>query len=270
MVLVAVYQPAPPVLVIPGLDGNPALWQDVADTALVGLQPLWFDHSADRAEDGLEGLARRALAVLDAATSGTGAAYVCGESFGGPVALTLARRYPERVRGLLLFSTFAHHPARLTLGLGVAASRLLSDALTRRFLALTHPLTLAQALGSDAPWHVRRTYLRRALGDVAAYRAKCELALHFDARPWLHEVHVPTLILAGSDDTVVPRSAGERLAAGLPRVRFHVIPGRHLAWCERASHVGTLVGDWLSVSGCPSAVPSADPRDSSPLAASRP
>ena len=52
----------PRVLIIPGLDGNTGLWRGVATTVLPGLRPLWFDHSMDRATDGLEGLARRALA----------------------------------------------------------------------------------------------------------------------------------------------------------------------------------------------------------------
>jgi hypothetical protein len=54
------------VLIIPGLDGTTGLWRSVASTVLPGLRPLWFDHSMDRAADGLSGLARRALAVLDA------------------------------------------------------------------------------------------------------------------------------------------------------------------------------------------------------------
>src|SRR5579864_9773632 len=136
----------PRVLVIPGLDGTTELWQSVASTVLAGLRPVWFDHSHDRADDGLDGLARRAIATLDDAEDEQ-PVYVCGESFGGPIALTLARRYPERVRGLILISTFGWFQGRASLRAGLTAWRVLGDRAAERTLRLTHPLTVAGALG---------------------------------------------------------------------------------------------------------------------------
>jgi len=237
----------PRVLVIPGLDGNPGLWRSVAEIALPGLRPLWFDHSMDRAADGLLGLARRALKVLETDADGTAPAYICGESFGGPIALTLARHFPDRVRGLILISTFGRYPARLNIQLGLAATRLLGNHVTRRLLEVTHPLTAAGALGDRAPEHIAQAYVRRALGDVGAYRTKCELTLRFDARPWLHEIRSRAVVLAADADRVVPPAAGRRLAQGLRLARFHALAGGHLAWCVRPAEVGSLVDAWLPV-----------------------
>jgi pimeloyl-ACP methyl ester carboxylesterase len=239
-------EPTPRVLVIPGLDGTTELWRSVSGVVLPGLRPVWFDHSLDRAHGGLEGLADRALSILDADADGAAPAYVCGESFGGPIALTLARRYPHRVRGLLLVSTFAYHPATFLLRAGMRMARLASDALMRRLLQVSHPLTLHSALGRTPPAHFTRAYLQRPLADVAAYRAKAEIALQFDARPWLHEVDVPSLVVAGVSDRVVPPVAGESLAGGLPRAEFQLVTGHHLAWCTSATDVGTLVVRWLA------------------------
>lgn len=102
--MIETYPGVPRVLIIPGLDGSTGLWRSVATTVLPGLRPLWFDHSQDRAADGFDGLAQRALEVLDADNDCGAPAYICGESFGGPVALTLARQNPHRVRGLILLS----------------------------------------------------------------------------------------------------------------------------------------------------------------------
>ena len=241
----AVQSAAPRVLVIPGLDGSTELWRSVATTVLPGLRPLWFDHSMDRATDGLGGLARRALAVLDADTDHAAPAYICGESFGGPVALTLARQHPDRVRGLVLISTFGRYPRRVNVRMGLAAARVLGNRLSRRVLELSHPLTAPGALGLDAPPHVTRAYLRRPLGDIGAYRAKCELTLHFDARPWLHEIRTHTVVLAGASDPVVPLATSQRLARSLPGARFHAMTGGHLSWLVRPAEVGALVDDWL-------------------------
>jgi pimeloyl-ACP methyl ester carboxylesterase len=207
---------------------------------------VWFDHSIDRADGGLEGLAERALHALDADAESDTPAYVCGESFGGPVALTLARRHPSRVRGLILVSTFGWYPARVAGQLGLAAWRVLGDGISRHVLRLCHPFTLPGALGIPFPRNVARAYLGRPLGDIRAYRAKCELALHFDARDWLHEIRQRTLVLVGTWDPVVPGASGRALARHLPTASLHSVSGGHLAWCIRAGEVGALVEGWVA------------------------
>lgn len=238
--------PAPRVLVIPGLDGHTGLWRSVAAHALPGLRPVWFDHASDRADGGLEGLAERALQALDADTDGETPAYVCGESFGGPIALTLARHYPTRVRGLLLISTFGWYPGRLAGRIGLAAWRVLGDSVSQRVLRLSHPFTLPGALGVPFPRHVARAYLRRPLGDIRAYRAKCELALRFDARQWLHRIPHRALVLVGTRDPVVPGASGRALARYLPSASLHAVAGGHLVWCIRSGEVGALVDGWVA------------------------
>ena len=236
--------PPPRVLVIPGLDGHTQLWRQFGAQAFPGLRPVWFDHSADRADGGFDGLARRARAVLDDDEDGDAPAYVCGESFGGPVALTLARQDPARVRGLILISTFARYPGRLAGSTGLALWRLLGDRVSAALLRLCHPLTMPGALGMRCPPAVARSYLSRPLLDLAAYRVKSQLALEFDARSWLHEIRHPALVISGSSDPIVPRSAGQALAGHLPDATLFSVRGGHLAWCLRGTEVGARVSAW--------------------------
>jgi pimeloyl-ACP methyl ester carboxylesterase len=65
------------------------------------MQVLAFGHRMDAMAGGVHGLAERALATLDGEGSSDPPTLVCGESFGGTVALRLARRYPTRVHGLI-------------------------------------------------------------------------------------------------------------------------------------------------------------------------
>ena len=141
------------VLVVPGLDGDPRLLMAVAPRLYPGLRALPFDHLRDPAEDGLEGLAARALRVLDADPAGNAPAYVSGESFGGTIALTLARRYPDRVRGLILFSTFGWYPGvgAYASRLGMACWRLLGDRLAAPIFDLWRPVGVPGALGRRPP-----------------------------------------------------------------------------------------------------------------------
>jgi pimeloyl-ACP methyl ester carboxylesterase len=238
------------VLVIPGLDGDPELVHAAAPWLFRGMRALPFDHRQDPMADGVEGLAERALAVLDADSEADVPAFVCGESFGGTAALTLARRHPGRVRGLILLSAFGWYPSIFTRipQLGLALWRALGDRGALHILRLWRPLSLPGALGIPWPRELARTYLRRSALHLPSYRAKCEVSLQFDARPWLDSIHCPTFILIGTWDPVVPTRAGKELARRIPNARLHRLRGGHLAHVVRAPEAGNLISGWVASS----------------------
>jgi pimeloyl-ACP methyl ester carboxylesterase len=185
------------VLVIPGLDGDPELVHAAAPWLFRGMRALPFDHRQDPMADGVEGLAERALAVLDADSEADVPAFVCGESFGGTAALTLARRHPGRVRGLILLSAFGWYPSIFTRipQLGLALWRALGDRGALHILRLWRPLSLPGALGIPWPRELARTYLRRSALHLPSYRAKCEVSLP------LPDVHPDRYLGSRSADT---------------------------------------------------------------------
>lgn len=236
------------VLVIPGLDGDTSLLTMVAPRLFGGMRVLTFDHRFDTMEDGVEGLAERALAVLDSDGESVAPVLVCGESFGGTAALTLARRHPERVDGLILLSSFGWYPKMFACvpRLHLHLWRILGDRWARRWLRGWRPLTLPAALGWGCPSEVVHAYLRRPPIDVASYCAKCEIALRFDARPWLDAIQCPTLILIGTCDPFVPTRAGQELAQRLPNARLHQLAGGHVAHVAHSAAAGELIANWAA------------------------
>jgi len=230
------------VLVIPGLNGHPGLLMDSAPRLFPGWQALAFNHHGDQAQDGVEGLACRALEVLE----DTDSAYICGESLGGTVALTLARMAPERVRGLVLLSTFGWYPSTLARrGVrALAASSLLGGRVHTGLYRAGRLASLPTQLGLNPSAELLRSYISRPRSDVSAYRTKAELSLTFDARPWLANVQSPAFILTGTWDPVVPRSAGVDLANRLPHATLRTLPGGHLVHLVHADRVGRLIADW--------------------------
>ncbi len=235
------------VLLVPGLDGDADLVMGVAPRLFAGLRVLPFDHLRDTVAGGLDGLAERALAVLDADPEGDAPAYVCGESFGGTVALTLARRHPERVRGLILLSTFGWYPAVATYAsrLGMAFWRLAGDRVASLVFRLWRPLSVPGALGLRCPPEITRVYLGRPPLYLPGYRAKCGIALAFDARPWLGEITCPTFVLTGTRDPVVPVSAGLDLARRIPNARLYRLAGGHLVHIIRSDEAGARIDRWM-------------------------
>lgn len=246
---------------IPGLDGYPGLLLGSAPRLFPGLRALAFDHFRDAADGGVEGLADRALAILDADPEGAAPAYVCAESFGGTVALTLARRYPSRVRGLILLNAFGRYPAILAQPsrLGMAVWRVLGNGVAGHIIRLWRPISAVGSVGRHCPPDIKRAYLGQPAPPLPGYRAKCAISLTFDARSWLGEITGPTFILIGSFDTVVPNSAGRELARLMPNARLHRVPGGHLVYIVRADLAGALISGWRA-SECGEAAP--------PLAAS--
>jgi pimeloyl-ACP methyl ester carboxylesterase len=235
------------VLVIPGLDGDASMLRAVAPRLFGGMRVLTFDHRFDTMADGVEGLAERALAVLDSDPDADAPALVCGESFGGTAALTLAHRHPARVRGLILLSAFGWYPKAFASvpSLHLRLWRCVGDRWTRRLLRVWRPLTFPAALGWGCSSELIRVYLHRPAIHLAGYRAKCEMALRFDARPWLAAIHSPTLILIGTWDPFVPTRAGQELARRLPNARLHQLDGGHLAHIAHSTAAGERIAHWV-------------------------
>jgi pimeloyl-ACP methyl ester carboxylesterase len=92
-----------------------------------------------------------------------------------------------------------------------------------------------------------QSYIKRPRSHVAAYRAKAELSLTFDARPWLGTLDTPAFILTGTWDPVVPASAGRELARRLPNAALHTLPGGHLVHLIHAERVGHLIAEWSGI-----------------------
>ena len=61
----------------------------------------------------------------------------------------------------------------------------------------------------------------------------------------LHELTTPTLVVHGGDDGVCPATAGETLAAGLPRGGVHRVEGaRRRGGVEAAAAVNARRAGW--------------------------
>jgi pimeloyl-ACP methyl ester carboxylesterase len=234
--------PAARVLIIPGLNGHPGMLLEAAPRLFPGWQACAFNHHKDRALDGVEGLAQRALELIEPATK----LYVCGESFGGTVALTMAHLAPERIQGLILLSTFGWHPSTLARkGVrALAAWSFLGGRVSTSVYRMGRLASLPTQLGLAFQTELLRSYMTRPRADVAAYRTKAELSLTFDARPWLPTVQTPAFILAGRWDPVVPRSAGQELARTLRNATMHTLDGGHLVHLVHADEVGALIDAW--------------------------
>ncbi len=148
-----------------------------------------------------------------------------GHSLGGAVALDVARRFPRRLRRLVLVDAAGLPPRDaldpLAVSLPFAPA---SFADSRRLLAtsvdsalLSHPL-VALAASLYKGRRRNRPQLLKLLASVAAG----EDAL--DERD-LSRIRHRTLVLWGDRDRIFPVATGRRLAARLADARLEILPG---------------------------------------------
>lgn len=177
-----------------------------------------------------------------------------GHSAGGLIAAEYARLHPGRVDALVLVA-----PAVLTTG---GAPSWLAPLFAVPQIDRLGPL-LVQGIASSGDQILEQSFANQeALTETvrAGYRAPLrvigwEAALwRFTAAPRdnalaenLDDLTVPTLLITGDTDTIVPTADTERLAALLSAAELVVIPrSGHLPHEERPDAFLTALADWFA------------------------
>lgn len=145
-----------------------------------------------------------------------------GESFSGPVALTLAAQHLPNLRAVVLVSTFARLPyPRLPQPL----QHLISAG---PFWRMPSVLTARTILGRyRTPQLYEQLRQTRASVAPAVWKARIRAVLGVDCTPVLPRVDVPVLYLRGREDRLIFASAATHLARHLPAMQLVTLDGPH-------------------------------------------
>jgi pimeloyl-ACP methyl ester carboxylesterase len=169
--------------------------------------------------------------LLDAL--GIPAAHICGASMGGMIAQQLAVRHPARVKSLTLIMT-SSGSRRLPGPSLKVRSALISRPRDPKSLqsVVEHYVKLYKLIGSpgypadDADLHDRLGQsVRRSHRPQGTARQMVAIAADGNRSPLLAQIKVPTQVIHGQDDPLVPVAAGHDLAARIAGARLDVIPG---------------------------------------------
>lgn len=181
-------------------------------------------------------LGRDCVAFIEAL--GLESAHVLGTSFGGMVAMHAALARPGRLRSLTLISTT---PARAMFGAAADGLAAMRPEERRAFMLdaiLTPEGRTPELLAEVAELLTGRTPEQSA-------RRFAALQSH-DCTGRLAALAVPTLVVHGADDPLIPVAAAERIAAAVPGATLRVLPGlRHGLTVERREHTARLVSEFV-------------------------
>jgi pimeloyl-ACP methyl ester carboxylesterase len=169
--------------------------------------------------------------LLDAL--GIPAAHICGASMGGMIAQQLAVRHPTRVKSLTLIMT-SSGSRRLPGPSLKVRSALISRPQDPKNLqsVVEHYVKLYKLIGSpgypadDADLHERLGQsVRRSHRPQGTARQMVAIAADGNRTPLLGQIKVPTQVIHGRDDPLVPVAAGHDLAARIAGAELDVIDG---------------------------------------------
>ncbi|MCA0903270.1 alpha/beta fold hydrolase [Qipengyuania aquimaris] len=188
----------------------------------IGLNPRVPYTLADMAADG--------IGLLDAL--GIERAHIVGASMGGMIAQHVAAKYPDRCLSFTqVFSTTGNPklPPAKKEALQALVTRPKSDAEEE---LVSHGIMLARTIGSPgypSPEERLRertlTSVRRSFYPEGPTRHLSAIVADGDRSSMLGDIRVPTLVLHGEDDPLVPCEGGKHTAECIPNAKLKTIPG---------------------------------------------
>jgi len=200
--------------------GTPNLMKEM--TAFQAGEPIEAPYS-------LEDMADDAVGLLDALHIEK--AHICGVSMGGMIVQVITLRHPSRVLSLTSIMSTTGNPD-LPQATPEAMQALLTPAPTERNAYIEHSLKIRHLLyGSGFPYYEeKQRALAERLYDRCFYppgfgRQLLAIVTNGNRKPKLSSVKVPTLVIHGGDDPLVPVEGGKDTAEAIAGSELIIIDG---------------------------------------------
>jgi pimeloyl-ACP methyl ester carboxylesterase len=239
-----------PLLLIQGMSGTHVSWGERFKGALEeGFDVVAFDNRGIGLSGPVDGPFTIAEMAADTAglleVLGLESAHVVGISMGGMIAQELALAHPERLRSLTLGCTYCGGPGsqlmpeenlqKLVAGL---ASGDREKAIRAGYEVNLSPAFRADE-GNYAAFHEMATTVPAAKATI---ELQAQAIFGHDTSARLGEISIPTLVIHGTEDGVLPFPNGELIASLMPAARFEVFDDvGHMFWWEQPQRSAELI-----------------------------
>lgn len=161
-------------------------------------------------------------------------AHLAGRSMGGMIAQIVAAKYPQRVRSLTAIMSSTGNP-HLPPPMPAAMAMLLKkppSPFDDQEGYLAHSAAVAKALGSPGyPFDAATqralaiAELKRAYDPSGFGRQLAAIAASGDLRPLLKYIALPTLVIHGADDPLIPPACGKDIAHNIRDAELMILDG---------------------------------------------
>ena len=237
-----------PLFLIHGVGTRSGLWTNqvpvfAAHYHVIAIDVRGFgrsDKPSGRQHYSIERMAGDVIGVCDAL--GLSDINLLGASMGGFIAQQVVLSRPGLCKRLVL----AHTSSEFAIPADVMATRL--KALDETSMDDYAKLVAAQAL-AQPPDPMVEEWLCEMIADNAREPYKHALAgalAEFDLSARISAIDIPTLVIAGSDDRVLPPAGGRSIAERIPGAKFHLVDAvGHIGYAEKPETFNRLVMDFL-------------------------
>ena len=206
---------------VPGVGGSPTPWRPYRPWTLARLSARLLDQLGHQQVD------------------------VLGVSWGGALAQQFAFQQARRCRRLVLAATSPGHlmvPGKFTV--------LLKLATPRRYKDPDYMQRIAGDIYGGAFRHspeMARKHLRHVRwSSDYGYYLQLIAGFGWSSLPWLGCLSQPTLVMAGTDDPIVPTANAKILTKLIPNARMVIIDDGHLFLVTSAGESAEIISEFLS------------------------
>ncbi|HEX8090881.1 MAG TPA: alpha/beta fold hydrolase [Blastocatellia bacterium] len=217
-----------PLLLIMGLGYTLDMWHRAMPVLAEHYRVIAFDNRGVGRSDvppgpyAISTMASDAAAVMDAAK--IEAAHVFGVSMGGMIAQEFALQYPTRVKSLVLGCTTCGGPEA-----AAAEPEVISALSARATMSVEEAIRLMAPYVYDAATPSERLeedfeIRRRTYPSSEGYLAQLRGVFSWRSFDRLSLIAVPTLVIHGESDMLVPPANGRLLAESIPGAKLVMLP----------------------------------------------
>jgi len=230
----------PPVILIHGAGGNHLTWppqiRRLAGETIHALDLPGHGQSEGAGRQSIEAYAEDVNAFMRSLNIRS--AVIVGISMGSAIALTLALKYPKKVKALALLGSGAK--------MRVAQTVLETAGNPNTFESAVEAINL-NCFGENAQQNLiqlsKQSMLKMRppvlLGDFLA----CN---EFNVIDQLEKITVPALIICGAEDKMTPPRFSESLRDGISKSTLHILDGAgHMVMLEKPDEVADLLKKFL-------------------------
>lgn len=190
-----------PLLLIVGLATDISEWDGIIQWLAKKYKVLAFDNRGAGRTDKPDTLYSIEMMADDTAglmqALGIEQAHILGISMGGRIALALSLRHPQRAKGLVLVSTSAR--------------------------SIKHRRLYFFSLLSNAP-----IFRSKYPQPRYAFTRQRQASFVYNCTDKLPELHIPTMIMHGKKDKIVPLTLAEEMHTGIKGSKMLTFAGGHL------------------------------------------
>jgi pimeloyl-ACP methyl ester carboxylesterase len=217
-----------PVVLITGLGGDISFWRGMVPLLSDRFKVITFDNRGSGQTECPEGpiemsmLADDVILLLDRLS--VPKAHILGWSMGGNIAQEIALGHPERVASLTLVSTYMRRPSRSSYMMNTMVDSVRSGGELAYLFRIMQSLCMTEEAfrKMEEKGVYAQLKLNQSLGQFVDQLAAVD---NFDSRNRAKGIKVPTRVIHGKDDIMVPPRMGEELAAEIKGSDMVLIKG---------------------------------------------